>query len=366
MISLIGSLSLFKWLSAKRAELILVLRITIAASLAFAVVKLIGLQSTWAMITSVIVMQASLGGSVKAAMDRMAGTLVGAIWGAAVSLVIPHADQWHTGLAVIAAVAPTALCAALSPSFRVAPITALIVLVPSSAVLTPLDYAFERVTEIALGIIVGVGVALFVLPARAQAVLRTSAARIADLDADLLIALIAGLIEGQGRPEVASIQARIRAALKQVDATVDEAARELKAHLSNHPDPEPLGRTLHRVRHDLVIIARVCANALPPTVAPTLTEPLENLRDAVVALLRGVAAYLRAGEDTPDMRGFDDSLSAYVAAMETLRSRGITRALDSDQVGRIYALRFGFEQLGLDLRDLSRRGGELVRRERMT
>jgi hypothetical protein len=193
-----------------------------------------------------------------------------------------------------------------------------------------------------------------------------AAARIADLDADLLTALIASLTDGQGRPEVASIQAKIRSALKQVDAAVDEANRERKAHLSDYPDPEPLGRTLHRVRHDLVIIARVCATALPPSIAPAIAEPLSNLRDAGVALLRGIAAGLRAGEAPPDTSGFDASLSAYIAAMEGLRAVGVTRALESDQVGRIYALRFGFEQLGLDLRDLSRRGGELVQRERTT
>jgi uncharacterized membrane protein YccC len=348
--------------AAKRSELILVLRVTVAAGLAFAADRLVGLsQGTWAVITAVIVMQASLGGSVKAAMDRMAGTLVGAIWGAAISLVLPHHGNVETGLAVIAAVAPTALCAALSPSFRVAPITALIVLVPSGGTsLSPLAYALDRVGEILLGIIAGVSVALFVLPARAQNLMMVSAARIAELNGDLLAALMAGLSEGQGRPDVASIHARIRAGLKQMDAAVDEAARERKAHLSDHVDPEPLARTLYRVRHDLVIIGRASATALPPTVMPALEESLTHLRDAVIALLRETAAALRAGTPPPKTGDFNASLAAYVAAMDALRAGGVIRRLDSEEVGRIYALRFGFEQLGLDLADLSEGGRELV------
>lgn len=361
MIGVLSSASLLKWLSAKRSELTLAIRITVAAGLAFALVKLVGLsQSSWAVITSVIIMQTSLGGSVKAAMDRMAGTLVGAVWGALVSIAISHHSNLATGLAVLVAVAPTALCAALRPSFRVAPITALIVLIPSGSTLTPYAFALERVAEIVVGIVVGVSVAMLVLPARAHGVLAAAAAKVTDLNADLLIALMAGLIEGRGRPDVAALQASIRAGLRQVDAAVDEAARERKAHLSNVADVEPLARTLYRVRHDLVIIARVCVRASPESVAPALREPLLGLRDATVALLHAIAEALRRRYVAPDLAGFEASLAAYVTAMDRLRAEGVFRTLESDEMGRIYTLRFGFEQLGKDLGDLAERAGEMA------
>jgi uncharacterized membrane protein YccC len=365
MIGLTLSASLLKWASAKRPELTLAVRITVAAGLAFVAVKLVGLsQSSWAVITAIIVMQASLGGSVKAAMDRMGGTLVGAIWGAAISLSLPHQDNVQLGLAVLAVVGPTALCSALLPSFRVAPITALIVLIPSMASeLAPFAFALERVCEITLGILVGVGVALFVLPARAQGVVAHAAAKVARLNAELLVALLAGLMEGQGRPDVASIQARIRAGLRQVDAAVEEASRERAAHLSNSPDAEPLARTLHRVRHDLIIIGRVCARSLPEVIVPALRDPLAGMRDATVALLNDISEALRQRHVAPSLAAYETSLAAYIATMEQLRADGTMRRLESQEVGRVYALRFGFEQLGLDLRDLSERTGELSREQ---
>ncbi|MGO4338167.1 FUSC family protein [Labrys sp. KB_33_2] len=355
---------LFKWFAAKRMELALAVRVTVAAGLTFVAVKLVDLsQSSWAVITSIIVMQASLGGSVKAAMDRMAGTLLGALWGAAVSVVMPHHEgNVALGLAVLMAVAPMAVASALRPSFRVAPITALIVLIPAGGtLLPPYAYAAERVAEIALGIIVGVGVALFVLPARAQGALAAAAARVADLNAELLLALTGSLIDGKGRPELAGINKRIRAGLRQIDAAVEETVRERSAHLSAAIDPEPMARTLYRVRHDLVIIARVCVRALPERVAPTLTEPLEAMRDATVGLLRGIAEALRRGYLGPDAVGFDTSLTAYVAAMDKLRAAGVLRELKSEEVGRLYALRFGFEQLGQDIKDLVERSSDLAR-----
>ena len=351
------------FLRRRSGELRLALRTTIAAGLAFAVAKLLDLpQGTWAVITAIIVMQASLGGSVKAAADRMAGTLAGALWGGLVAVSVPRVGDIETGLAVLLAVGPLALLAAVNASFRVAPITALIVLLPTSASgITPLAYALERIAEISLGIVVGVGVALFVLPARARGLLAKSAARLAELNADLVEVLIEGLIGGEGRPGLAGLHARIRATLRQMDAAVDEAARERRTHLSDHADPEPLARTLYRVRHDLVMIGRACATPLPPAIGEALREPLTGLRDRVAELLRDAARSLRLGLPLPDAEAFAASLAAYIKAMDTLRAEGATRELPGEEAGRIYALRFGFEQLGDDLTDLLARAGELAK-----
>src|SRR5690606_37163884 len=97
----------------------------------------------WAVITAIIVIQSSLGGSLKAAVDRLAGTLAGALYGALVAIALPHAEGWGLGLALVAAIAPLALLAAIKPSFKAAPITAFIVLVPLSGPgLPPLEFAF--------------------------------------------------------------------------------------------------------------------------------------------------------------------------------------------------------------------------------
>ena len=355
--------ALIDFVRRRAGELRLALRITIAAGLGFAVAKVFQLpQGTWVAITAIIVMQASLGGSMKAATDRMAGTLAGALWGGLVAILMSRQNDLQTGVSVVLAVAPLAVLAAVNASFRVAPITALIVLLPTSDPgHTPLVYALERIIEISLGIAIGVGVALFVLPARAQGLLAKSAARLAELNAELVVALIEGLIGGEGRPGLASLHAGIRATLRQMDGAVEEAARERRAHLSDHADPEPLARTLYRVRHDLVMIGRTCAVPLPPAIDAALRETLIGLRDRAAEMLRGTAKALRAGDRAPSPDDFQASLVAYIKAMDALRAQGATRDLPGEEVGRIYALRFGFEQLGDDLADLSARASELAR-----
>jgi hypothetical protein len=170
-----------------------------------------------------------------------------------------------------------------------------------------------------------------------------------------MAALIGGLTTEAGRPAVAAIHARIRASLKAMEAAADEATRERKGHVTDRADPEPLVRTLYRVRHDLVMVGRATARPLPEPVADTLLPCLFALRDAAVALLRAIAIGLRTGGGVVPDEAFDAALKSYVGDMDRLRADGQTRSLAGEDVGRLYALRFAFEQLGLDLRDLSAR-----------
>ena len=85
-------------------------------------------QGYWAVFTAIIVMQASLGGSFGAALDYFVGTLAGAVYGVAIALIVPRDNFAMLCLALVLALAPLALLAAIRRNFRVAPITAAIVL----------------------------------------------------------------------------------------------------------------------------------------------------------------------------------------------------------------------------------------------
>ena len=72
--------SLCDWAATNAAALRLCLRMTIAGLLAYVLAELFALpQGYWAVFSAIIVMQASVGGSVKATIDRVIGTIGGAI-----------------------------------------------------------------------------------------------------------------------------------------------------------------------------------------------------------------------------------------------------------------------------------------------
>ena len=124
-----------------------------------------------------MIVQTSVGGSLKAALDRLWGTLAGALYGAAVAVTIPHVTDVGLGLAIAAAILPLAYLAAVNPIFRVAPVTALIVMLPIYGhAANPFVSAIDRVIEIVIGNIVALAVTFVILPTRAHSQLREAAA----------------------------------------------------------------------------------------------------------------------------------------------------------------------------------------------
>ena len=358
--------SILRSLATRAPELRLAVRVTTAAVLAFALAKLLGFaHGYWAVITAIIVMQTSVGGSLKAAVDRLLGTMAGALYGAAIALLIPHGTTMELAAAMVAAILPLALLAAIRPSFKAAPITAFIVLVPlSGAASAPLTYALERILEISIGSVVGLATALLILPARAHHALARIAAKTADLNADLMVSLFEGLTGDAGRPGLRAQHAAVRRALAQADAAVEEAVRERKSWLTDSPDPEPLVRSLYRLRHDLVMVGRATAKPLPAVLAPRLQPKLLGVRDAGSNLLRTMAEALRTRQAAPSLELLENALRDYVAEMDAVWKD--TQALAAEDAGRIFALRFALDQMIQDCRDLVNRINELAGVERPT
>jgi uncharacterized membrane protein YccC len=267
----------------------------------------------------------------------------------------------NLGFAIVVALFPLALLAAVKPAFRVAPITSLIMLLPPTGqAVGPLASAFDRVLEITLGNIVGVVVSLLIFPARAHTLMTDAAAKVVSLNAELLSVFIEELTAGpQGRSALQKLHPQIRSALKKAEAAAEEATRERKSHLTEAPDPEPLIRTLYRVRHDLVMIGRAASSPLPAPVRERLGPPLIALHEATRALLLSLAQALQHRKSPPETAVFEEALNAFSGEAETLRSDEGMRNLPGRAFGQVFALSFAFEQFRQDLGDLLERTQEL-------
>ena len=262
----------------RRVQLTLSIRVTIAALVALALAQLLQIPlPLWAVMTAVIVTQMSVGRSLKATFDYLAGTLGGAIYGGAIGVLIPHSSEIAL-LAVLAfAVAPLAFIAAINPRFSVAPITAIIVLlIPIMTHASPLASALDRVMEVALGGITGLIVSFFFLPSNAHPLVVAAAARTLNRMARALGELLAGLTHGLDMDALHRIQDGIGQTLVQMNAVGAEAEHERSVGLAVGPDTGPLLRTLLRLRHDLVMVGRAAITPLPEAFATRLASPIAN------------------------------------------------------------------------------------------
>jgi uncharacterized membrane protein YccC len=337
-------------------ELRLSCRVTFAALATYALAQALHIPLVlWAVLTAIIVTQLSVGRTLKATIDYFVGTLSGAIFSSLVATLIPHESELGTLAVLAVALAPLALLAAIKPSFTVAPFTAVMVLlVPMLTHISPLESAYYRVIEVALGGVVALAVSFLVFPERAHGLLIESAARLLDLMTAALGELLDGFGQKLEEGSVRRIQDGIGEAVARLGTIESEVQRERLTYIFVEPDLAPLLRTLLRLRHDLVMIGRATMVPLPEIFQVRIGPPLVRFRDTATNYLRQSSIALIRRRAPPPLAAVDGALGDYNAVMAALRSQGLTRALSGDEAEHFFTLGFALEQLHRNFRDLER------------
>ena len=338
------------WIRGHRAQLKLAVRMTVASLAAYILCRLLGLSQSYpAVLTAVIVMQGSVGASLKAMLDRLLGSLGGAAWGVAILMVLPPSDGLSLGFTFMVALVPLAFLAAMKPAYRAAPVTAIILLLTPTNSVSPIAQAVQRVVEIGLGGIVAMVVALLVLPARAHEGMAEAAGRAVAKMGDLAAIVMEG-----NATAVQALHDDIRTALSQAEAFGDDAVREHATYLSAGPDPKATLRTLRRVRNDLSAIGRTVTESAPQSASTVMT--------AVATILHAMGDSIANREASPSLQQLDTAFGEYASTLAETRRNGLTRQMSDEAVGRLFGQGFALEQLHQNMKDLADRAGELARR----
>jgi uncharacterized membrane protein YccC len=350
----------FARIGARKTQLGLAIRVTVAATAAYALATALHLLlPLWAVLTSIIVTQMSVGRSLKATRDYMLGTVGGALYGGAIAVLIPYSSE--TGLLglLVLTVAPLAFVAAIYPSLGAATVTAVIVLVvPTMHHADPMASAIDRVSEVSVGAVMGLLVSFVVLPSRAVRQIRASAGRLLELIADAFAELLAGLTRSRDNDALHRIQDGIGTAIVGLNATGAEAERERAARLSSGPDTGPLLRTILRLRHDVVMVGRATVVPLPADVQTRLAAPLREVSAAITRFLQSAADALRSGASAPPIHPVHLALQNYADEVAAVRRDGLIRGYSGETAERFFALGFSLEQMHQNLGDLDRVVGE--------
>jgi uncharacterized membrane protein YccC len=349
-------------LTQYRPQLRQCIRVTAAALVAYAVNLYFEFQQGyWIAFTAIIIVQANLGGSLRAAFERMTGTLAGAAYGALVITLMPHDTQPLFALTVILGLAPAGFAAAVSPMFRIAPITVAIMLFGNLAPdMPPVVFAEHRVAEIGMGCLIGLAMSVLVAPSRAHHVLAAGIGNILKQYADLLSIQAAMAARETEQAPVDARHAAIRTAISKLDVICDEAKRERKSRLTGEPDPEPLLRMVRRIRNDLVMIGRAVMRPLPDAAQASLVEPFSGIAAQAGNLFAALATALPGRKKVAVSPGLDASFEAFAAAMSSLHQRHALDSLQESDTGRIFTLGFALEQLRRNLNDLVARADEFI------
>ena len=185
----------------------------------------------------------------------------------------------------------------------------------------PIGLAYDRLLEVAIGLLVALTVSFLVLPAPAHTLGLESAARALELMARALPAVIAGFADRLSPLQNLRLQDEVGEAVRGFAEVAAEAKGERIANLAPDPDPALLARTLRRLRHDLVMLGRAAAEPLPARLAPRLQPLLAEIGATARDYLRASADALTARREGPTSAWVDDALAAYLAEVASMRQR---------------------------------------------
>ncbi len=345
-----------------RAELRFALRATIAAVLAFEASRLFALtQGYWSVLSAILVLQATIGASLEAGLWRLVGTLVGGAVGFLGAVAVLYG--WLSDLAALAlGVLLLSPLASGRPAFRIAPVTAVVVMLSDPGHAHALEAATHRALNIAIGSVIAVAVALLVFPARAHAGLGPAAGQV-------LRQMALGLRLALARPPEPEaqrrVQDRIRQSLGRLETLAREARHERNAFLTDGADPDALVRTLRRLRSDLAIVARAMQRPWPAAVSERLDGPLRALSRAVNSQMLALAHAAAGKQALPSLDEVDRARVLYDEAFQAARTAGVTRPLPTEDLAGLFTLGFLFDQVRKELEQLAARLAELkIRRRR--
>lgn len=334
-------------------DLRLAAKVAVAAGGAFVLATLLNLpQGYWSVISALIVVQGSVGGTLVAAQERAVGTLLGAAVGGAAAFLHPH-SLIQTSVALTVTVAVLAFVAAGRPSLRLAPVTAAILLVATANQSDSLVFAGERVLEVLLGCAVGIAATALVFPARLDRDLTWEARGIA---ADIATLLRGGpnrVEDPNAAHALMGTQDMIRRKLSAFERSIADA-RRVPGFRAMTETRATLARTLWRVRNDAIATEKALT-AAPAAARRALGAAVPDLIAAQADLLDAVAR----GEpvDAAATAGIDARLSAVDQAVERIR-RGEVEGLDVAATVPTMSLVFALRSLTRNLDDLAQRLGE--------
>ena len=332
------------------------LRMTVAAVAGFwsgQMLKL-PLHGLWAVLTAVIVTQASVGGSIGASLEYVLGTLAGGIYATLVALLIPATTPPATAGVLALSVAPLAYAAARSNVFRVAPFTAVIVLLLTGQFgLGPLTAAATRLFEVVLGGAIAVTVSMVLFPERSYRRAKQAAVVALEQLAHALPALLAGFSAQSDPDQVQRLQDGLGGVVASFDAVGGDVRHEQSVSFGARPNLGPLSRTLLRLRHDWVIIGRAAARPLPQALRAELAAPISTVGSVAGNYLLASASALRTGQFPPPASQVDAALCAYSSEVGRQRATGLS-ALSAGEVEQLFTLGFALDQIRSNLADLER------------
>lgn len=339
-----------------RAAYFQALRVMIACAVTYSTTQIAGLhQGFWAIFTVLLVMQGSVGATLRAAIDRLIATIAGAIMGGVAVLLAPPGPL-YTGISLVIVAGITSVAASLNPRLRVAGLTAAVVMLTRAPDIPVFTFVTLRILEIAMGGVVGVLAMRLVLPVQASTVMVNKLGNVLKSIKELLDHQADALEKGEGY-SATETNIALRTALASAEEILPDVIQEQTAKLGRPGVSDAIVRTLWRIRNDITHVSRLTDKPYSEGVLQALGTSATALIHAEGRLAEACGASLKSLESI-DRDGARKCLFEFESAFKDFRNSQEASNLDFEEVGRIFGLTFAIRRLNQDFFDLADRINE--------
>jgi uncharacterized membrane protein YccC len=316
-------------------------------------------QGYWAVFAALVVTQANVGASWKAALYRTIGSTSGAL-AAALLLPMLGTGAVRAGIAIFILASFFAYLTALHPSFSAAGFTAALILV-FGGLEEPWHVAWLRVLYTLLGAVVAFAVSALIWPVRARAALRDKMANILRGAAALYSAVTAAAFQGVSNQEqVRQLDRQLHDLRRGITQQMDEARSELAFARFNAgafqafvDQADQVRRRLTAMAEDSSLYAHV---QLQPEFLPSLPGLVESTGRAFSDLADAVCMHGKEMRSAPEL---EQAVQALDADLARLREQRATAPFALDRMLPFWSCVFNLREVAQDLRQLASSVGEL-------
>jgi uncharacterized membrane protein YgaE (UPF0421/DUF939 family) len=295
----------------------------------------------WAVISAVIVMASSVGGTLGAAWYRLAGTAIGVTAGA-IAFVLAGPQGWAFGIAVAAVIL---LCGVLrlSAASRLAGVAVAIVMLVGRQ-RPPWVIAAHRFLEVSLGIVVGVLVTVLVWPERAAARVRQRTGEAFEVLGRLFGAIVARCGGDLAAP-VEDLRRRASETLRSVEECVRSVRYERRPDPREREAVRQLAAAAGRLFEGLQALEIATREGSGDTFRERFEPELGELEAALARSFDALAASARTGRAELPAEPLLRASSALEEKAGAVRREGVSTRYTMREILRWYAFLLGLESL---------------------
>jgi uncharacterized membrane protein YccC len=317
-------------------------------------------QGYWAVFAALVVPQANLGASWKAALYRMIGSTCGAVAAALLMPVLGNGTV-GAGIALLLLASIFGYLTALHPSFTAAGFTAALILVFGGQG-EPWHMAWLRVLYTLLGAFVAFAVGALIWPVHAREVLRDKIAKILEGAGALYGAVTAAAIEGVNNEQhVRELDHRLHDLRRGITQQMDEARSELSFSRFNQTAYQRVVELGDQIRRRLTAMAEDSSLYVHAEVEPGLVPSLPALAKTTSQHFALLAQVVRQPEKERPSSELESAVRALDADLAKLRQQRATAPFALDRMLPFWALVFNLREIAQDLKELESTLPQLAR-----